>query len=117
MGVLSEAMSALRDAQSEWFGETVSYITSGGVEKEIRAVPGSTVFRQMNEYGTWIRTETRDFIVRRSELELPPQKGDAIVFNGREYEVLAPNDEPVWRWSDPLQTAYRIHTKHTGGEA
>ena len=33
-----------------------------------------------------------------------------------EYEVLAPNGEPVWRWSDPYRTALRVHTKHTGGE-
>ena len=115
MSMLSEAMSALRGAQAACFGETVSYIDGDGRETEVRAVPGSTVFRQRNEYGMWIRTETRDFIVTKSQLPKDPVKGDVIMWNGGEYEVLAPNDEPVWRWSDPLETAYRIHTKHTGG--
>ena len=117
MGMLGEAMDALRRTENEWFGEKVSYKPGNGTAMEITAVPGSTVFRQQNEYGAWVRVQSRDFIVRKDDLPAAPEKGDVITWRGSEYEVLAPNDEPVWRWSDPLQTAYRIHTKHTGGEA
>ena len=63
-----------------------------------------------------LRTETRDFIIRPDELGLVPEKGDVIRFDGGEYEVRAPNGEPVWRWSVPHRTAMRIHAKHTGGD-
>ena len=115
MGVFKEAMTALRDAQSAWFGEEVTYLTEDGVELQFNAVLGHTFFKQQNEYGSWIRVESKDFIVRKEDLGREPKKGDLIRYSGSEYEVLAPNDEPVWRWSDPLETAYRIHTKHTGG--
>ena len=115
MGVFKEAMTALRDAQSAWFGEEVTYLTGDGVELQFTAVLGHTFFKQQNEYGSWIRVESKDFIVRKEDLGREPKKGDLIRYADSEYEVLAPNDEPVWRWSDPHQTAYRIHTKHTGG--
>ena len=43
-----------------------------------------------------------------------PQKGDEIIVDGRVFEVLAPNNEPVWRWSGNYQEAIRIHTKDMG---
>ena len=52
----------------------------------------------------------------KAELGLGPEKGDVSWCDGGEYEVLAPNGEPVWRWSDPHRTAMRIHAKHTGGD-
>ena len=33
---------------------------------------------------------------------------------GVEYEVLAPSDEPVWRWSGTIHQVRRIHTKEIG---
>jgi len=116
MSMLRKAIDALRGAETDWFGEAVTYRPAGGVAYAATAVPGRTVFRQRNEYGAYVRTETRDFIVKRECLAAYPARGDEIVFGGKTYEVLAPNDEPVWRWSDPLQTAYRIHTKLTEGE-
>ena len=62
-----------------------------------------------------LRIETRDFIVPRELLPSEPQVGDEVDFLGGTYEVLSPNGEPAWRWSDPFRTAYRIHTKHVGG--
>lgn len=29
----------------------------------------------------------------------------------KEYELVAPNNEPVWRWGEQSKTWYRIHTK------
>ena len=114
MGLLDEATLALRAVQAEWMDEEIVYRRSGGVDYEIHATVGKTIFKSRNDYGEWLRTETRDFIVRRGELTGEPAKGDEILYQGETYEVLAPNDEPVWRWSDPHRTAYRIHTKHTG---
>src|SRR5574344_579045 len=117
MSVLSEAMNALRATEEQWFGEEIDYVPLDGVRYKVTAVPGRTVFRQQNEYGAFVRTETRDFIVKRESLAAEPRKGDEIVDGGKTYEVLAPNGEPAWRWSDPTHTAYRIHTKLTEGES
>ena len=113
--MIRSGISALRMMQYEILADTVSF-RHGLSAKEIRAIAGKTVFRSTNEYGNWVRTETRDFIIRADQLDAPPERGDVIVFDGREFEVLAPNDEPVWRWSDPYHTAYRVHTKNTGGD-
>ena len=63
-----------------------------------------------------MRTQRRDFIIEDGQFMFFPEKGDVIEFDGREFEVLAPNDEPVWRWSDPYHTALRVHTKLIGGD-
>lgn len=114
--MIGSAVKSLRDIQSGVLSRPVVY-KRGGTELNVSAVPGRTVFRSSNEYGAWVRTETRDFIVPAGELDLEPETGDVIVFDGEEYEVLAPAGEPVWRWSDPYRTAKRVHTKHTGGGA
>lgn len=88
----------------------------GSEESPIKAVLGRTAFRVKDAYGTWVRILSQDFIVSVEQLAFEPSKGDVIVFDGGEYEVLAPSDEAVWRWSDPYHTARRIHTKHIGGE-
>ena len=56
-----------------------------------------------------------DFIIQADEMEFDPEPGDLILADGRLYEVMNLGGE-AWRWSDPFRTAYRIHTKDTGGE-
>ena len=114
--MIEAAIDTLRAVQDELLASEAEYIRLGGGTKTVRAVPGRTVFRSVNDVGAWIRIETRDFIVAAKEMDAEPQPGDAIVFRGAEYEGLSPHGEPCWRWSDPYKTAYRIHTKHAGGE-
>lgn len=116
MSILREAMKALRESEVEYFGEKALYRSRNGLEVDVSAVPGKTVFVQHNDFGTYVRIETRDFIIPKEDLADEPQKGEEIVFDGLIYEVSAPNDEPCWRWSDPLMTAYRVHTLLTGKE-
>lgn len=115
MNMLEEAVNSLRSAQASHLSVPIVYRRIGGMEKSAQAILGKTVFRSQNDYGAWVRTEARDFIVLAADLPDPPSPGDEIVYAGRTYEVLAPNDEPVWRWSDPWYTARRIHTKWSGG--
>ena len=115
MGEIREGIGAMRDVQFDVLAEDVVY-RKGGAETSLKAVPGRTVFHTRGEYGTWQRLETRDFIVRAGDMAEAPATGEEIVFDGRTYEILAPNSEPCWRWSDPFRTARRIHTKLTGGE-
>ena len=100
-------------------GLQVTYVRDGD-ETELVAVPGRTEFEQVDEYGIVHRIEARDFLIRTADLTLGgvatlPRAGDRIraIIGGvaGEYEVLAPGNEPPWRYSDPLNQMLRIHTK------
>ena len=114
--MIRTGIDALRSAQLDFLVSDATY-RRGAEARSVKAVLGRTVFRSMNEYGAWVRTETRDFIIPAGQLDLEPHAGDEIVFDGGVYEVLAPYNEPVWRWSDPYRKAIRVHTKYTGDEA
>jgi hypothetical protein len=116
MTMIESGTRALRAAEAAFLASPATYVRRDGRETRISVVPGRTVFRSVNDVGAWIRIETRDFILQKDALDDPPEVGDSILFLDGEYEVLAPGGEPPWRWSDPYKTAYRIHTKHTGGE-
>ena len=114
--MIRAGIDALRSAQLDFLASPATY--RRGVEAwEVKAVAGRTVFRSVNGFGAWVRTETRDFIIPAGQLPVEPESGDEIVFDGAVYEVLAPCNEPVWRWSDPYRKAVRVHTKHTGEAA
>jgi len=62
----------------------------------------------------------RDFIIDAADLVIAavptrPRRGD-IIREARDgkiyvYEVLAPGNEPEWRWNDAYQQTYRVHCK------
>lgn len=113
--MIKSGIETLRAMQMASVATEVVYKRLGGDAKAVKAVVGRTVFRSTDESGIWTRIETRDFIVGKALIDFEPQVGDEIEFLGHTYEVLAPNGEPAWRWSDAFHTAYRIHAKHTGG--
>lgn len=97
----------------------------GEATVEVLATIGRTVFETDNGYGVVERTESRDFLISAVDLVLAgletlPQRGDRI----REtqgattfvYEVMAPGQQPHWRYSDPGRRTLRIHTKHVDTE-
>lgn len=122
--VLAHGAAWLAEQQTRHAARTVTYVR--GVEHvELAAVIGRTVFEQADEYGTIHRTESRDFLVRVADLELAgqrrlPQAGDRIrESDGSQvfvYEVMAPGDEPPWRYTDGYRAMLRIHTKHVATE-
>lgn len=89
-------------------------------EVVVKAVIGKTVFRVENGNGLVERIESRDFLVKATDLvladeQVDPATGDRILEEaiGKifTYEVLAPGNEPCWRYSDPQRRTLRIHTK------
>mgnify|MGYP001416625607 CR=1 FL=1 len=97
----------------------------GGETLALRATVGKTVFQVSREYGLFERTEARDYIVDAARLVFGgavalPKKGDRIrETDGARtfvYEVMAPGNEPCWRYSDLQRRALRIHTKLVGQE-
>jgi len=115
MGLLENAAAWLNDQREECLSVPIEYRFRRGGSVELTASVGRTLFRAENEYGVTIRVESRDFLVSAEKLPDEPQSGDRIVHAGRVYEVLAPNGEPVWRWSGPQHVTRRIHTKEIGG--
>jgi hypothetical protein len=62
----------------------------------------------------------RDYLIPRNKLLISsvlvePARGDYILetlpSGTYKFELYAPNDEQVWRWSEPEQVTYRIHTR------
>ena len=114
MNLLAAASEWLDEQRRECLSVTITYNPKGGGSFEIPATLGRTLFRAENQYGSTIRTESRDFLVAAADLPNDPERGDTIIYNGCRYEVLAPNAEPVWRWSGPHNLTRRIHTKEIG---
>ncbi len=115
MGLLENAAAWLNDQREECLSVPIEYRFRSGGSVGLTASVGRTLFRAENEYGVTIRVESRDFLVSAEKLPDEPQSGDRIVHAGRVYEVLAPNGEPVWRWSGSQHVTRRIHTKEIGG--
>lgn len=114
--MIERGLRYLREIQYTSLARVVCYRSLGRTQAELRCTLGKSEYRVPNDYGGWVRVTTQDFIVPHWQFNFMPTKGDIIEFAGREYEVLAPNNEPVWRWSDPYHTALRIHTKRINGD-
>jgi hypothetical protein len=94
---------------------------------ELNATIGRTEFQQDDGYGIVVRSESRDYIVRASDLSLDgvptlPEVGDRIeeIQCGETYvyEVLPIGaSQQHWRFSDQFRQTIRIHTRQIGGAA
>ena len=105
MNILEKASKYLDDIRNKALTVDIAYN-----DEAVKATLGKTVFKIQNEFGvTYI--ESPDFLVSVSALLDVPVKGDVIAVGDDEYEVLAPENEPVWRYTDAYKTTYRIHTK------
>ena len=129
MADLLESSSAwLEDQREKFMSRTVIYQRPGTPTPdsvEVTATIGHAVFAVDNGEGASLQVESRDYLIRAAHLVLGsgpvlPRRGDQIhelhdgvIFI---YEVMAPGDEPVWRYSDSYRKTLRIHTKHVDKE-
>jgi hypothetical protein len=99
------------------------YLTSGvwyerkGKRIGVQASIGKTIFKTIDDYGHICHTESRDFLIRATDLIFDskivfPETGDRIIDSGFIYEVLSPRGEPHWRYADINRQTLRIHTKY-----
>lgn len=115
MGMLYDAMQWLEQQRHQYLTINVRY-KRGDEFIAVAATVGNTVFEVPDSYGVMIKTESRDYLLRPSDLIISgrpilPMPGDRISENGYEYEVMAPGNKPCWRWSDSFRNTLRIHTK------
>ena len=114
MGLLEEGQLWLSSQREAWLSVPVEYLRRDGERLRVHATLGRTLFKVENSYGITIHVYSRDFLIPVEFLPKDPQSGDKIFYDGVEYEVLAPQDEPVWRWSGTIHQVRRIHTKEIG---
>jgi hypothetical protein len=122
--LLEKSSAWLEDQREKFMSRTVIY-QRGTDTVEVTATIGQTLFAVDNGEGAALQVESRDYLIRAIYLVLGggpvlPRRGDQIhelqdgvIFI---YEVMAPGDEPVWRYSDPYRKTLRIHTKQVDKE-
>lgn len=113
MNCMSLANNYVAEMREKFCSVKVDYIPHNGDVsfKGISATLGRTLFKSNNGYGVDVITHGKDFIIKANAISVVPSLGDIILCNGKRYEVLAPNDEPVWRYSGSNEESLRIHTK------
>ena len=122
--LLQKGMAWLESQRTKFMTQSVVY-QRGEDSVEVPATIGTTVFNVDDGDGALLKFEARDYLILAADLLLDgnailPKRGDCIretsgsqVFT---YEVMAPGDEPCWRWSDGYRQTLRIHTKQTDME-
>ena len=124
MDLLESSSAWLEDQREQHLTRPVVY-QRGTDTVEVNATIGRTVFAVDDGTGAALRIESRDYLIRASHLVLDgqralPRRGDQIhemqdgvIFV---YEVMAPGQEPCWRYSDPYRRTLRVHTKQVDQE-
>jgi len=122
--ILQQASDWLEAKRIRFATRPVVYVR-GVATVEVLATIGRTVFETDNGYGVVEKTESRDFLISAADLvlgsvETLPQRGDRVrETQGTDtfvYEVMAPGQQPHWRYSDLGRKTLRIHTKHVDTE-
>ena len=120
--LLEQGATWLENQRHEHMTQTVIY-KRGAWTVELSATIGRSEFEQVDEYGIVRRIESRDFLIRTTDLVLGaaqvlPKPGDEIRETVGDttfiYEVMAPGAEPPYRYSDLYRKALRVHTKYVG---
>jgi len=124
MDLLERGSAWLEDQRQRHMTRMVTY-QRGGDSVEMAATIGRTEFEQADEFGAIRKIESRDYLVLTTDLVLagvqtPPKAGDRIRETDAAktfvYEVMAPGNDPPFRYSDPYRRTLRIHTKHVATE-
>jgi len=118
--LLADGATWLEQQRHEHLSHAVTYWRAGE-SLTLPATVGRTEWEENDEYGRVTRWESRDFLVRASDLSIGgvatlPSPGDRITESddsGKRwtYEVLAPGGAAAFRYSDPGRVTIRIHTK------
>lgn len=117
--------SWLADQLKTHASHSVTYFR-GAEQVTVQATIGKTEFEIDDGSGIIVRSQSRDFLIQATDLQLGgvetlPVAGDQIRetqgLNTFVYEVMAPGNEPPYRYSDPFRKLLRIHSKHVATES
>ena len=118
MDLMRKAHEWLEEQRGQYLTVPVTY-RRGTSSTTLSATIGKTIFKVLDDYGRYQYIESRDYLINSSILILDgkqvlPEPGDEVIEDNRVYEVMAPNHEPEWRYSDSYRNCLRIHTKNVG---
>lgn len=119
--LIADGLSWLDGQRDLHLGRTVTY-RRGSDEVSVTATVGRTEYEEFGTDGSVVRSESRDYIIRVSDLAtllgagLYPLEGDEIIeaFDGYELVCEAMTitaGTETWRYHDRRQNQYRITTK------
>ena len=120
MGNLFECGVAWLADQLKAHGSSEVTYQRGADQVAVQATIGKTEFEIDDGSGLIQRFQSRDYLIQTADLQLGghttlPVAGDRIRETVGDqtfvYEVLAPGNEPHFRYSDPFRKVLRIHTK------
>lgn len=111
--ILDEGRNLSKAAFSFAAEEISIFRGSSALAEDIPAKIGKTLFRTEDQYGVSVRTMQIDFITCEDDFSATPEVGDMIQYDGKKFQICAPNDEPCWRWHITGKQK-RIHAKYTG---
>jgi hypothetical protein len=125
-------LTNLLQTGSSWLADqmkthaSVDVVYERGAEQvPVKATIGKTEFELDDGSGVVVRIQSRDYLIHAADLQLSgsptlPVAGDRIrETQGNKtfvYEVMAPGNEPHYRYSDPFRKLLRIHSKHVASE-
>ena len=122
--LLEQGSAWLEEQRVQHMSRTVTY-WRGEDSVAVQATIGRTVFEVDDGMGILEKIESRDFLILTIDLVLGgqatlPQRGDRIKETQGDkvyvYEVLAPGNEPHYRFSDLYRKTLRIHSKQVDVE-
>ena len=125
-------MTNLLQTGSSWLADqmkthaSVDVVYERGAEQvPLKATIGKTEFELDDGSGVVVRIQSRDYLLHAADLQLNgsptlPVAGDRIRETQGDktfvYEVMAPGNEPHYRYSDTFRKLLRIHSKHVASE-
>ena len=125
-------MANLLQTGSSWLADqmkthaSVDVVYERGVEQvPVKATIGKTEFELDDGSGVVVRIQSRDYLIHAADLQLSgsptlPVAGDRIRETQGDktfvYEVMAPGNEPHYRYSDTFRKLLRIHSKYVASE-
>ena len=125
-------MTNLLQTGSSWLADqmkthaSVDVVYERGAEQvPLKATIGKTEFELDDGSGVVVRIQSRDYLIHAADLQLSgsptlPVAGDRIRETQGDktfvYEVMAPGNEPHYRYSDTFRKLLRIHSKYVASE-
>ena len=116
VAMLKQGLAWLAKQRTDHMASVVLYQRIGQSPVTLQATFGRTEFDVTDNTGASIRAHVVDFLMLAEDLGLlyPPQRGDIIINDDTQYEVLDLLGDGFWRWSDAYHNTLRIHTKDIG---
>ncbi len=116
MADLLDTASAFLESQRKKHASRLVTYQRGAWSVTVSATLGKSEFEVDDGAGATIRVESRDYLIAATDLVLDdvvvlPVKGDLIVDQELTCEVLSPDGQSHWRYTDPYRRTLRIHTK------